>query len=124
MAQKPRTPVHFPRMKVRGRRNKAKLAERRVHRTVFPHVAMTQVSPNKARFDVIAEWQQGCQRLEIDNVTDGWGRDVPGALPRMVLRPAEAPRREPSFSMKFKLEGGAGDRLRELLFGEAPDGEG
>lgn len=122
MAQKPRTPVHFPRMKVRGRRNKAKLAERRVHRTVFPHVAMTQVSPNKARFDVIAEWQPGCQRLEIDNVTDGWGRDISGTLPRMVLRPAEAPRREPSFSIKFQLENTMSDDLRDLLFGEARDG--
>lgn len=120
MAQKPRTPVHFPRMKVRGRRNRAKLAMRRKHRTVLPHVTMVRVSANKTRFDAIAKWEPGCFRLEIDRVTDGWGRAI--ERERIYLSPA--PRPAPTFSMQFKLENPMSDELRALLYGEASDGEG
>lgn len=123
MAQTPRTPVHFPRMKVRGRRNKAKLAVRRLYRTVFPHVALV-VAPDgySARASVLSAWEPGCQRLEIDTITDGWGRPVPGATPQSVIRPAERPRPEPTFSMQFKVENTMSDELWDMLFGRDRDG--
>jgi hypothetical protein len=121
--RRPRTPVHFPRMKVRGWRNKAKSAGRRRHRTVFPHVAVTIADDgHSARADVIAEWQPGCQRLEIDSVIDGWGRPVPNERPHMVLRPAEPPTPEPTFSMQFKVENTMSNELWDMLFGRDRDG--
>lgn len=116
MAQRPRTPVHWPRMKVRGRRNRAKTAARHRFRTVLPHTTMTQVSPNKARFDVIAEWEPGCFRIDVDRVADGWGREVERQSIRVL--PAPEPRPEPTFSIQFAVENTMGDKLRSMLFGE------
>lgn len=116
MAQTPRTPVHWPRMKVRGRRNKEKTAARHRFRTVLPHATMTQESPNKARFDAIVEWQPGCFRIEIDRVSDGWGREVEPQ--RIRALPAPEPRPEPTFSMQFKVENRMSDEIWSKLFGE------
>lgn len=119
MAQKPRTPVHFPRMKVRGWRNKAKSAARRQYRTVYPHVRMTRTSPYDARFDVIAAWEPGCHRLEVDQTTDGWGRAI--GRPTMKITHAPEPRPEPAFSMKFEIANGMRDELWNMLTGRERD---
>ncbi|RBO73493.1 hypothetical protein [Microbacterium sp. H6] len=123
MAQKPRTPVHFPRMKVRGRRNRAKLTERRRYVTVFPHAAMTVSDDRRiARFDVIAGWRPGCQRIEITTIKDGYGRAVPGIPPHTVVRPA--PRPEPQYKVEFEIENRMSAETWDMLFGRDRDGEG
>lgn len=120
MAQKPRTPVHFPRMKVRGHRNRAKSAARHKHRTLIPHATMTQTAPGSYQFAAIAGWEPGCWRIQIDRIADGWGRQI--GRPQTRVEPAPEPRPDPSFSMQFKVENRMSDDLWEKLFGEARDG--
>ncbi len=121
MSRLPRTPVHFPRMKVRGRRNKAKLAARHRYIRFFPHVAMTVAEDRRtARFDVIAGWRPGCQRLEITTVTDGYGRTIPSTPPHTVIRPA--PRPEPQFTMEFEVENRMSAETWDLLTGRESHG--
>lgn len=122
MAQKPRTPVHFPRMKVRGRRNRAKLAARHEHVVVVPHARVVPTL-NGYRFFALAGPEPGSVMLKSRTVVDGYGRTVRDPDP--APQPPEPESDRSSFRTKFsfsaKLSGDLAG-LRDALFGEARDG--
>ncbi len=114
MAHIPRTPVHFPRMKVRGRRNKAKLAARHTTLTVVPHARPERIATGY-RFTALTSPEPGALRLEFKTVTDGYGRRV--GVPQMQ---SIAPPKPTTYSlqMSFKPEDpDAFDKLRSVLLG-------
>lgn len=124
MAQKPRTPVHFPRMKVRGRRNRAKLAARHEHLLVIPHARAVPTATGY-RFFALAGPEPGAVMLKSRTVVDGYGRTVrdPDPAPR---KPDPAPESAPfqtKFSFSAKVSGDT-SAIADLLFGRNPDGEG
>lgn len=118
MAQLPRTPVHFPRMKVRGRRNKRKLRERITTRVFVPHLAIASATDlGEGVFDTtmrVAREEEATHSAEWIVTRDGFGRTVP------TPPPPPAPPAAPSFTMEFTMEPGAGAELWELLTGRAP----
>lgn len=72
MSRTPRTPVHFPRMKVRGRRNKAKL-----------HLRITQVFEARVRIEhadgygaTLVVDPNGTHIIRHSTTRDGYGRTV------------------------------------------------
>lgn len=73
MAQIPRTPVHFPKMKVRGRRNKAKLAARHKHVVFVPHARVERVATG-IRLVVLSMAELGSVAFTVTQVFDGFGR--------------------------------------------------
>lgn len=83
MAQMPRTPVHFPRMKVRGWRNKAKLAARHTYRTVIPYARPTPIADG-VTFVAITGPEPGAVRLEFTRTVDGFGRRVTDSTHRRL----------------------------------------
>ncbi|KJL45598.1 hypothetical protein [Microbacterium trichothecenolyticum] len=117
MSRRPRTPVYWPRMKVRGRRNRAKLAARyttrQIVRVVFDGIDTVN---GGARFRA-APPGQATHMLAIDGPTrDGYGRIVKSApAPRVQPKPKPTPER--SWSMGFNLTGDT-SALRDLLFGK------
>lgn len=123
MAQKPRTPVHWPRMKVRGRRNRAKLAARHQHLTVIPYARPVPI-PTGYRFEALAGPEPGAMELRFSSVIDGFGRSI-GRPQDAEIRWAEPPKPKPtfSFSTTFKV-GGDSSRLMDTLLGKDRDGEG
>lgn len=77
MSRTPRTPVHFPRMKVRGRRNKAKL-----------HLRITQVFEARARIEHADRYgatlvvdHNGTHIIRQSTTRDGYGRTVKEKTP-------------------------------------------
>ena len=122
MAQTPRTPVHFPRMKVRGHRNKAKLTARHEHIMVIPH-ARAVPTPTGYRFIVLSGPEPGAVMLKSRTVVDGFGRmvrDPDPAPPKPEPEPESAPFRT-KFSFSTTVSGDM-SALRDALFGEARDG--
>jgi len=115
MAQLPRTPVHFPRMKVRGRRNKRKLRERITTRFFVPHLAIDGATDlGGGVFDTtmrVTRAEEATHSAEWSVTHDGFGRVVPTPAPPP---PPPAPT---SFTMEFTMEPGAGAELWELLTG-------
>ena len=75
MAQMPRTPVHFPRMKVRGRRNKAKLAARHKRVLLIPHARVEQIGSG-IRLVALAMAELGSVAFTVTQVFDGFGRSM------------------------------------------------
>lgn len=76
--QPPRTPVHFPRMKVRGARNRAKSAARHEQRTML-RVRLERAprgsAPGMFTTELVVD-PNGTHVLATRTVTDGWGRRV------------------------------------------------
>lgn len=73
MAQTPRTPVHFPRMKVRGRRNKAKLVARHKRVLFIPHARVERFDTG-FRLVILAMAELGSVAFTVTQVFDGFGR--------------------------------------------------
>lgn len=124
MTRTPRTPLHFPRMKVRGRRNKAKLAARHQRIIVMPH-ARAIPTPTGYRFVALAGPEPGAVMLKSRTVVDGFGRVVREPAPTPAP-PAPEPETSPlrtKFSLSVKVEGDT-SALWDLLAGREPDGEG
>lgn len=118
MSRLPRTPVHFPRMKVRGRRNKRKLRERITTRFFVPHLAIAAATDlGGGVFDTtmrVARAEEATHSAEWSVTHDGFGRVVPNPPP-----PPPSPPAGQSFAMEFTMEPGAGADLWELLTGRA-----
>jgi len=70
-----RTPVHFPRMKVRGWRNRAKTAARHVTVFEFPFARPVRTATGY-RFNVLAGPEPGAVLIRSTYVRDGWGRII------------------------------------------------
>lgn len=121
MAQKARTPVHFPRMKVRGWRNKAKLAARHTNLTVIPYARPVRTATGYT-FTALTAPEADAVRLEFSAVFDGYGRRLK-PLSVQSIAPVQ-PNPEPQFSVRFKVENRMGDGLWDLLAGRVRDGEG
>ncbi len=123
MSTTPRTPVHFPRMKVRGHRNRAKTAERHTTRMVFPNAVLTGIEDGAYTFAVTAPpLEQPAVKLPSyvivsEETRDGWGRKVASRTAFAVDPPAPKPKPAFQMSMQFQCEPEASDRLRELLTG-------
>jgi hypothetical protein len=120
MAQIPRTPVHFPRMKVRGRRNKAKLAARHVHVGRIPY-ARPIPTDGGYQFVAIDGPEPGAVSIDYRTVTDGFGRRIP-ERPRPKPAPIKpAILRSTSYSFTTKVEGDT-SALWKMLTGQVNDG--
>ncbi len=89
MSRRPRTPVHFPRMRVRGARNRQKVALRRETKTVLPFARLIQSNPFSIEFSALAAWEPGAYRLESSVFHDGYGRQVGSA--KVIAAPAPVP---------------------------------
>lgn len=94
-----RTPVNFPRMKVRGRRNKAKTAKRVTHLTMFPHTRLASSSDGSYVFVVGSASSPPEFRIESRTTVDGWGRRV-----REEADVAPEPKPTPRFSFEMRAE--------------------
>ena len=115
-----RTPVHFPRMKVRGHRNRAKLAARIVTAGCIPYARPVRTSTGY-EFVVLGGPEPGAVSVRYRKVTDGFGR-------RLAERPTDPPALiEParvgatSWSFSTKLAGGDASALWNLLVGKDRD---
>lgn len=110
MSTRPRTPVHFPKMKVRGARNKAKSAAR--YR--YASTARVRIGSQDASGTTLILDPNGTHVVSGDSgIQDGWGRLIaPPTPPVMEAKP------RPAFSMSFQMEPGAADLLA-ALYGEA-----
>ena len=87
-SQKPRTPVFFPRMKVRGWRNRRKSAMR-TQTLGEMRVNVTHVGGDHV--DFVAD-PNGTHVLKYDTGWyDGWGRRVPAPTPEPRPKPKERP---------------------------------
>lgn len=77
MSSLPRTPVHFPRMKVRGRRNRAKSAARHETR-VMMRVRVTQAHAADGTIQATFHLDPNGTHAVMftTGVRDGWGRRV------------------------------------------------
>ncbi len=78
MSRRPRTPVHFPRMKVRGSRNKAKLHARHVTALEL-RVRVNQVDAHTV--ELIPDPILGTHLVTIRTVRDGYGRTIKETTP-------------------------------------------
>lgn len=129
MAQKPRTPVHFPRMKIRGRRNKAKATQRFRRDVILPN-ALVSYDPagHLTLTPASGEPVIGMFTVRTSSYVDGFGRPVPHIGPhKTVLEPVK-PKPEPStfetsYSFSAKVSGDT-SALADRLFGRNADGEG
>lgn len=112
MSRLARTPINFPRMKVRGRRNRARSAERHSqHYTIRANPLQTLDGSVQFMPDPF-----GSHVIEATTPTrDGWGRVVaPSPKPQPVTRP-----RSPwHFSTSMELSG-ADPQLSDLITGKA-----
>lgn len=118
MAQIPRTPVHFPRMKVRGRRNKAKAAARIRRETLIPNViAYLKPDGTVSMHPALGRPQVGLMTVTTVTYVDGLGRNVKHhGLHEYLLEPVK-PKPKPQFSIDFKFENRMSDELINLFFG-------
>ena len=71
--RRPRTPVHWSRMKVRGARRKQKTAERITHRTELM-VVPTSRADGRYTFRMARPGEPGAMLMVATQRTDGWGR--------------------------------------------------
>lgn len=120
-SQTPRTPVYFPRMKVRGKRNRAKLAARYSHRTVLPAMTVVGFDPatGAVTFATTPPAGRATHALVLNGPTrDGYGRVIPRPAAPPVKRPDK-----PSWSLDFTVKQTDPDLVR-LLFGERQKGSG
>jgi hypothetical protein len=103
-------------MKVRGRRNRAKLAARHTTRQIM-HVKLGD--PTDGRMPVHAAPPGEATHMIVVNgpTRDGYGRIVPTPAPRPVLAPRRAGKS--SWSMGFTLKSDVdADALYDLLTGK------
>jgi len=106
----PRTPIHFPRMKIRGHRNKAKAAARYSTRQVL-NVTVSGADPVTGAVTFHAmPVGKATHVLAIDGETrDGYGRVV-------KRKPKPRPKPKPTFSFGMTFKDVDTDAL-DLLFG-------
>lgn len=129
MAQKPRTPVHFPRMKIRGHRNKAKAAARFRREVLMPNV-VAHLNPDGSVGiqAALGRPQLGLMTVRTVAYVDGFGRSAPHVgLYEYRLTPVraeEVAKPKPTFSAQIRLASGMSDEVREILFGRERHGEG
>lgn len=67
--------MHFPRMKVRGWRNRAKTDARHVRVYEIPFARPVRIATGY-RFEVLAGPEPGAVMIRSTEVRDGWGRRV------------------------------------------------
>lgn len=106
-------------MKVRGHRNRAKLAARLTHHIVIPYAVLVAHADRTYTFEAVPIWQIGAHRIEHTSVRDGYGRVVAGSARGQAIA-AEPPKRPTdrwSMSFDVKAEPGALDRLMSLFEG-------
>lgn len=133
MAQIPRTPVHWPRMKIRGRRNKAKAAQRIRREMLMPNViahfnpdGTVGIQPSLGRPQV------GLMTVKTIAYVDGFGRPAPHVglheYHLAPVKPVQPARPEPapgfgklSFSTSFTVESDTSGLL-DVLMGRERDG--
>lgn len=112
MSTIPRTPVHFPRMKVRGKRNKAKLAARHETWHVIANAAVGR-NPD-GTYSLCARPAVGHilgHRVEFSETRDGYGRLV-------KRRPEPKPKpKPPAFSMSLTFDQPIAEDLWSILTG-------
>ncbi|MDY0829082.1 hypothetical protein SK224_08065 [Microbacterium sp. BG28] len=115
MSTFPQTPVHFPRMKVRGKRNRAKLVPR-------VHVRQVLYGTIQAGFDgarpgevVFVARNPATHQVELVQWQDGYGRNVPG--PRTPRARYLAPTKKPSPFLGVTLGAPIAPSVIDLLFG-------
>ena len=70
---RPRTPVHWPRMKVRGALRRWKTAQRITHRTELM-VVPTSHGDGRYTFRMAGPAEPGAMLMVSTRRTDGWGR--------------------------------------------------
>lgn len=114
-----RTPLHFPRMKVRGRRNRAKLAARIVTAGRIPYARAVRIGGGY-EFVALSGPEPDAVSVHYRTVTDGFGR-------RLAERPTDAPALiEParicatSWSTSFTVKDDSRS-IWDLLFGRDRD---
>lgn len=85
MSHRKRTPVEFPKMKVRGWRNRALVAKRSRYVSIYPHVAYKAGAPEEGvlNMEVLAEPNERSFSLSITWIRDGFGRHVSGPVIEM-----------------------------------------
>lgn len=76
MSSKARTPVNWPRMKVRGARRRRLAAERREVRTYFPALVVTGAKGGAYTFSAPPPGTPGTMKAVIVQHLDGYGRAV------------------------------------------------
>jgi len=76
MGAKRRTPVLWPRMKVRGARRRALVAMRLTRLVIIPYAMPFKQSDGSVRFKAVSKPMQGAMRLEYRTTHDGYGRSV------------------------------------------------
>jgi hypothetical protein len=106
-------------MKVRGLRNRAKLAARYTYRTVIPYARLDRRSyggMHAITFNVIAEYADGCYRLEHESVTDGYGRPV--GTPKVIAKPAEDPEGPDGWLRRYFVRQGMSREAYDLITGK------
>lgn len=77
---KPRTPVHWPRMKIRGARRKWKTSLRttqvfRMYAVLDTHTEASGL--HSYTFKATRKETPGARLIETKHTQDGWGRSVP-----------------------------------------------
>lgn len=92
MSKKPRTPVYFPKMRVRGRRNRAKLAARYTRREIL-HVVIDRTAADGSIEFHAAPPGAATHVLAVDHdPRDGYGRPAPRPAPVKPSAPAPTAR--------------------------------
>ncbi len=133
MSKKPRTPVHYPQMRVRGHRNRAKLAARYTRREIL-HVVIDRTAPDGSIDFHAAPPGEATHVLAVDHdPRDGYGRRAPRpappapSKPRTTAPPARAHRGvdfgavASKMTVEFRLPtSAAGPSLFELITGRRP----
>ncbi|MDQ1113980.1 hypothetical protein QE418_003428 [Microbacterium testaceum] len=89
MSTTPRTPLFWPRMKVRSIRHREKLAARHETRTIVPMMRLSQPSPSVLRLVAVTTWEPGTYSVETRTVRDGYGRQIGRAM--TTARPVSNP---------------------------------
>ena len=117
MSTLPRTPVHFPRMRVRGSRNRLKLAARREHRTIIPYAVPVVRGPGHYVLEAVSGWQEGAVRVVHSVIRDGFGRVVPGTARGCAERVEPPPPPPGSMTFGFTVDSPDPGGLFDLLTG-------
>jgi hypothetical protein len=103
-------------MKVRGRRNRAKLAARHATRLILHHVVAVFDPTTGAMTFRTGKPGEATHSIAVNGPTrDGFGRIVPSPAPRPIMRPRRAGKT--TWSLSFKTEGDA-SALHDLLTGK------
>ena len=121
--RRPRTPVFWPRMKVRGRRNRAKLAARYTTQIVR-FVVIGNACPESGRVELVSvPPERATHRIVQSQTRDGFGRIVP--KPKSATTPASKPPPSSAFptprrvTLNFAMGPGAAREIFDSILGRA-----